>query len=223
MLKLFLALIVSILPWPIKRFILVHFYKYVIHKTARIGFSLIMVKKMTLSAGARIGHFTVIKGLDEFHLGESSRLGNLNWVSGFPTNTSSKHFSDQLDRDSALFIGSHSAITSRHLIDCTASIRIGKYTTFAGFRSQILTHSINIEENRQRAQPVNIGDYCFIGTGCILLGGSELPDNSVMGAGAVLNKHYQETYTLYAGVPAKPIKRLKSDMKYFQRKIGFVI
>lgn len=41
-------------------------------------------------------------------------------------------------------------------------------------------------------------------------------------AGAVLNKTYTEEWKLYGGVPAKPIKDISKDAKYFNRKIGFV-
>ena len=81
--KVFLALIIGLLPWPIKRYILIRFYKFEIHDKARIGFSLIMVKRMSLASGARIGSFTLIKGLDSLYIGESSRIGNFNWITSY--------------------------------------------------------------------------------------------------------------------------------------------
>ena len=35
-------------------------------------------------------------------------------------------------------------------------------------------------------------------------------------------KLYNENYTLYAGVPAKPIKTLPQEAKYFNRENGFI-
>jgi serine acetyltransferase len=61
-----------------------------------------------------------------------------------------------------------------------------------------------------------------VGTDCVLLGGSALPSYSALGAKSLLNKAHSETHCLYAGVPAKPVKSLGSDMKYFQRESGFV-
>ena len=121
-----------------------------------------------------------------------------------------------------MILGSQSAITHRHIIDCTNAVHIGEFTTLAGYRSQILTHSIDLMDCRQSSAPVRIGDYCFIGTDCVLLGGSALPSYSALGAKSLLNKAYDQTYSLYAGVPAKPVKSLEPEMKYFQREVGFV-
>ena len=117
----------------------------------------------------------------------------------------------------------HSAITNRHIIDCTNAVHIGKFSTVAGFRSQILTHSIDLEACRQSSAPVTIGDYCFVGTDCVLLGGSSLPNYSILGAKSLLNTSQQQEYYLYAGVPAKPVKELDRDFGYFSRTTGFVI
>lgn len=58
--------------------------------------------------------------------------------------------------------------------------------TMAGCNSQFLTHSIDIYFNRQGSKPIIIGNYCFISTRVTILGGSSLPDKSVLAAGAVL-------------------------------------
>jgi acetyltransferase-like isoleucine patch superfamily enzyme len=121
-----------------------------------------------------------------------------------------------------LVLGEHAAISNRHMIDCTARVVIGRFTTFAGFYSQILTHSIDLEKGRQSSEPVEIGEYSFVGTNCILLGGSVLPDRSVLAAKSLLNKKHSEPQTLYGGVPAKPIKALPANWAYFQRTAGFV-
>ena len=120
-------------------------------------------------------------------------------------------------------LSAHSAITNRHIVDCTERIRIGAFTTIAGFASQLLTHSINLENSRQEANPITIGDYCFIGTNCVLLGGSSLPDYSVLGAKSLLNRNCRDSYFLYGGVPAKPIKALPPTTRYFQRESGYVL
>ena len=132
------------------------------------------------------------------------------------------YFAHQINRDSQLIIGEHSAITKQHHIDCTSSITIGKFTTIAGYDSQLLTHSIDIFENRQDSHPIEIGDYCFVGTNVIILGGSKLPNYTVLGAKSLLNKQYTDTHALYGGVPAKKIRAITQDAKYFLREKGFV-
>src|SRR6202030_2082577 len=137
--------------------------------------------KLILEEHATIGHFTVCKGMDLVHLKAYASIGRLNWITGYPS-SSRRFFDYDTDRRPELVLGAHAAITSRHLIDCTAAVTIGDFTTVAGWRSQLLTHSIDLEVGRQTSKPIEVGRYCFIGTDCVLLGGSELPDFSVLGA-----------------------------------------
>ena len=153
---------------------------------------------------------------------KNSCISQRNWITGFPINTNSKHFSHDPNRKSELIIGQDSAITKCHHIDFTNSIIIGKFTTIAGYSSQFLTHSIDINEGRQDSKPITIGDYCFVSTRVIILGGSKLPSYSVLGAGAVLNKSFDQEWNLYAGIPAKATKELSKNAKYFNRKEGFI-
>ncbi|MHB8210565.1 MAG: acyltransferase [Acidithiobacillus sp.] len=221
--KKILAIVICFCPQTVKRFLWRRIFGFDIHPSARIGFSLVTPDSLVMRQNAKIGHFNVIKGVSEIILDCSASIGNLNWVSGFEKNTSSGHFTDQYDRSPRLLVGEHSSITSRHLIDCTDTVSIGKFATIAGFRSQILTHSISIAESRQRSGTVMIGDYTFVGTGSIILPGSFLPSFSVLGAGSMLNKNYTEEYKLYGGVPARPLKSINGDSAYFTRKIGYVI
>jgi acetyltransferase-like isoleucine patch superfamily enzyme len=92
----------------------------------------------------------------------------------------------------------------------------------AGARSQILTHAIDFKRNRQVSAPVRIGRYCFVGTACVVLKGARLPECSVLAAGSTLARAYDETFTLYSGVPALPVKALDRDAEYFRRTRGHV-
>ena len=87
----------------------------------------------------------------------------------------------------------------------------------------ILTHSIDLKESRQRSKPVHIGHHCFVGTGCVLLSESALPDCSVLGAHSLLASRLETPGYLYAGNPAKPIKPVEPDAKYFSRDTGYVL
>jgi acetyltransferase-like isoleucine patch superfamily enzyme len=174
-----------------------------------------------MEENSRIGHLTVCKNIDLLHLGAHAIIGQLNWITGFPSGPS-RHFAHQADRCPELVVETHAAITSRHLIDCTARVRVGRFATVAGFRSQLITHSIDLAAGRQSAEPIEIGEYCFVGTNCVMLGGSSLPHHSVLGAQSLLNKKWDEPYRLYGGVPAKPLKELSREMEYFRRTEGFV-
>jgi acetyltransferase-like isoleucine patch superfamily enzyme len=217
----FLYLLSFLLPWPIRRRMMQVLFGYQIHPTSRIGLAWVRPGELMMGKNSRIGHLTVCKGLSLLQLGESASIGRGNWITGFPAGHPN-HFAHQADRKPQLVVGDHAAITNRHIIDCTNSVSIGRFSTFAGFRSQILTHSIDLESCRQSSAPISIGVYCFVGTDCVLLGGSALPDYSVLGAKSLLNKRYEETCCLYAGVPAKPVKKLDSSYNYFSRTTGFV-
>jgi acetyltransferase-like isoleucine patch superfamily enzyme len=220
--KKILMLFSMLLPWRARRWLLQKQFGYQIHPTCRIGFSCIFPARLIMEERSRIENLTVCKNIDLLHLKAHATIGRGNWITGFPLGPS-PHFAEEKDRRPELIVGEHSAITHRHLIDCTNSVVIGKFTTVAGFQSQIITHSIDIEKNRQSSLPVRIGDYCFVGTNCVLLGGSLLPDFCVLGAKSLLNKSFTESHQLYAGVPARLIEELSPDCKYFQRTEGFVV
>lgn len=209
------------LPWTIRRRLLCRFFKFELHADAYIGYSLFFKTHVIMAPHSKIGHLNIFKGLSLVHLYEYASISRLNWISGFPLSEKS-HFQHILNRSPELIIREHASVTNRHLIDCTDQVYIGKYTTFAGYRSQILTHSIDLYESRQNCKPIHIGDYCFVGTSSVLLGGSSLPNYSVLGACSLLNEKHIDEYTLYGGVPAKPLLSLNKEIKYFNRQKGFV-
>ena len=215
--KFLFSLFIILLPWKLKRLFLVHFYKYDLDPTSHIGFSYIYPKILKMGPGSRIDHKVIAIHLDSISLGQNSSIGRGCWITGFPTGSNY-----DIHRKSELIIGNESAITKNHHIDCTNAIHVGNYVTIAGYNSQLLTHSIDYHENRQDSHPIVINDYCFVSTGVIILGGSSMPAHSVLAAGAVLNKVFSKEWVLYGGVPAKPIKDIPLNAKYFTREIGFV-
>jgi acetyltransferase-like isoleucine patch superfamily enzyme len=208
-------------PWGMRRSFLEKQFGFQIHPSCRIGFSWIFPTRLIMEEGSQIGTLTVCKNIALLHVKAHASIGNGNWITGFPLGPS-PHFAHEQDRQPQLIVGEHAAITHRHLIDCTNSVTIGKFTTMAGFQSQILTHSIDLEKNRQSSAPVRIGDYCFVGTNCVLLAGSALPDFCVLGAKSLLNKAFSESHQLYGGVPARAIEKVSPDFEYFRRTKGFV-
>ena len=221
MLKKAAMLFSLLLPWGLRRPFLQWQFGYSIHRTSRIGLAWIHPRHLVLEEHARIGHLTLCKNVDLLHLGAHALIGPLNWITGFPSGQS-RHFAHQPERRPELIVGRHAGISSRHFIDCTARVRIGAFSTIAGYRSQLITHSIDLSAARQSSEPIEIGEYCFIGTEAVVLGGSSLPHHSVLGAKSLLNKKWDTPYQLYAGVPAKPLRELSQEMEYFRRQEGFV-
>jgi len=221
-LKVFKVLLIFF-PWKIRRLILVSFFHYKIHPTARIGYSYIYPEFLIMKKNAVIGNFNVAIHIENMELGSNSIINRSNWITGYLEKEMGKiHYGHQTNRRAELILGDESSITKNHHIDCTNRIHIGRFVTVAGYNSQLLTHSIDVYENRQDSNTIIIGDYCFIGTRSILLGGSRLPDYSILAAGAVLNKSYSDVWSLYGGIPARKIKQLPHTAKYFSRESGFV-
>lgn len=218
--KKVLHLIISILPWQLKRRVLSKCFGFNIHKTAYIGLSVVNVGFLKMAAGSRIGHFNFIRSVTRIDLEESATVGNLNWITGAVSYLPMK-LSDGI-KPGLLHIGRHSAITNRHYIDCSGGFQIGQFSILAGVKTTLFTHSINIHTSNQNVQGIVIGNYCFVGTSCVLLLGSHLPDCSVLAAGSILTQYHQETHTLYAGNPAKEIKKFPRDAPFFSRERGHV-
>ena len=211
-----------LLPWSLRRMVLNKWFGYEIHPSARMGLAWVFPDKLIMGAGSKIDHLTVAIHLDKIDMRENSSIGRSNWITGFSSLAAVKHFSHQPERTSVLILGRHSAITKHHHIDCTNIIRIGDFVTIAGYQSQLLTHSIDVYKNRQDSHPITIGDYAFIGTNTVILGGARLPGFCVLGAKSLLNKSYDEEWKVYGGVPAKPVSDIPQDAEYFKRKEGFV-
>lgn len=209
------------LPWRLRRPLLERLLGYELHPTARIGVSWIAPRELVLKEGASISHFSICRNLDRLELGESAVIGSFNWITG-GASPETGHFAEE-ERDRALILGDHAGLTSRHIVDCTNLVEIGRFSTVAGYRSLLMTHSIDLELSRQVSAAIRVGEYCFVGARCTLLAGSQLPDYSVLAAGSVLVEAYDETHRLYAGVPARPQKQLAADLLYFARRHGYVL
>jgi len=219
---MFLKVISFFLPWSLRRRALQKWFGYQIHPTAKIGLAWIFPKKLIMEAETRIDHFSVAIHLDEIQMELGSTIGRSNWITGFPVGTSSPHFRHQPNRKAALLLKRYAAVTKKHHLDCTNIIEIGAYATIAGYDSQFLTHSINIMDSRQDSAPIKIGDYTFVGTNVVVLGGAVLPDRCVLGAKSLLNKAHSECLKLYGGVPARALSNLSPEANYFHRETGFV-
>lgn len=210
------------LPWWIKRRILQWACGYQIDPTARIGFSWVAPKHLRMGPFSSIGHGNVCKQIRLLELGSHAAICQFNWISGYPEGKGPR-FATETNRKTELILEEHAAINSRHHVDVTDRVRIGAFSILGGAGSQIVTHQIDFAEPRQTCRPVDIGAYCFIATRCVLLAGARLPDCSILGAMSLLKDRWEETHTLYAGIPAKPLKRLDPESGYFRRKQGNVL
>ena len=74
------------------------------------------------------------------------------------------------------------------------------------------THPLNAELRRtkENAQPVSIGDDCWIGGGAIICPGVTIGDRCVIGAGSVVTKDIPDD-SLAVGNPAKVIRKINDS------------
>lgn len=61
---------------------------------------------------------------------------------------------------------------------------------------------------KSKIKPILIEKGAWVAANCTILGGSIFPPRSILGAGSVFNKEAVEGECLYAGSPAKKIKKL---------------
>jgi len=220
--RLLIQVLLFPLPWTVRRLALQVLFGYEIHHTAHVGWSIILAQRLVMGPKSHIASLVVCKDIDALVMGGNSGIMPLNYITGYPTSCKS-FFTHETQRRCELVLGDCVGITSRHFLDCNGGVYIGDYTTIAGLRSQILTHSVNVYTNRQETKPVFIGRYCFVGTACIILPGATLPDFCVLAAGSVLTAAMPQSYTLYAGNPASARKQLDTvDVPYFSRSTANV-
>jgi acetyltransferase-like isoleucine patch superfamily enzyme len=188
-----------------------------IHPTASIGLSLVApFRTLRMGPYARIGHLNVARGMDTIVLGPEANVGHLNWIYAEPSG--SEHLRHETDRRTELVLEEGAGLTSRHLVDCSAPVTLGRYCLVAGYHTQMVTHGIDMGENRQRTRPITVGEYSMVGTRCVLIGGASLPPRSALGAASMLRQPFEQQGTLYSGVPAVARGTLDRESKFFARR-----
>ena len=112
-------------------------------------------------------------------------------------------------------IGQGTIIGDHATLDGRAKLTIGSHVDIASevmiFNSE---HDIESESFNAIEEPVEIGDYVFIGPRAIILAGVKIGEGAVVAAGAVVTKDV-EKYEIVGGVPAKVIgERKQKDLHY---------
>jgi len=202
-------------------------FGYRIGKRVRIGLSLIdagdceiaddvsighlnvvtRVKKLKIGDHVRIGFLNIVRGGDEVRLGRYAEIIRMNEINSIPD-------PDVVNPvDPRFLLGDGSVITAGHKIDFTDRVEIGCRAILGGRHSSLWTH------NRQRTQPVSIGDCAYIGSEIRVAPGGRIPSRCIVGIGSVVTGEIDREGWLIGGVPAKPLKELSADDKFLiQRK-----
>ncbi len=100
-------------------------------------------------------------------------------------------------------------VTTGCYFQAIGKIIIGK-GTFIAPNVGIITQNHDLEDPDKRgvAKDVVFGEKCWIGMNSMILPGVHLGPHTVVGAGSVVTKSFEEGYCVIAGNPAKVIKKI---------------
>ncbi len=175
---------------------------YRIDRTARIGFSMVLVDRLEMGAGTIIGHGNQIKGPITIEMAERAKIGHFNTVSRAAQGISVG--------PSTLRMGVYSAVTARHRLDLCTDISIGDYSTVAGTGCQLWTHGYVHEMEgiaRYRIDgPIVIEDNVYIGSMCFISMGVRMAKGVIVGGGTAVAKDLLEP-GLYVSGPLRQLPR----------------
>jgi acetyltransferase-like isoleucine patch superfamily enzyme len=148
----------------------------------------------------------------QIHVGEGTRIGQFAWFS-------------LVAKDAQIVIGRDCTLSASLAITVRGTVTIGDGTAI-GERCLIADHGHDHRTYLEPAmtagtapsfgwetsepQPVTIGNGVHIGVNVVILPGVEVGDGAVIGANSVVTKSVPD-YTIVAGVPARPIRRLAPD------------
>lgn len=169
------------------------------------------VGHVSLGAGTRIRGGNVWRNLERALLGKNVLMGSWNWITAAPEFFGGSGFGELIMED-------ESALTSGHYLDCSATIRIGRWSTLSGRGSTLLTHQIDYVTNQLRADPITVGNRCLINSNVRITPGCRIADGVLVAMGAVIAGNLDDELTLYAGVPAVAKKPI--DGKHLHRTVG---
>ena len=126
-------------------------------------------------------------------------------------------------KEARITIGDNVSIGQNfHVVSFDRELKIGSHTTISGnvFISNV-NHGyqeMNVHSLDQKMIPADteIGDYCFVGYGAVLLPGTKLGTQCIVGANSVVKGDYPD-YCVLAGSPARIIRIYNPETKQWER------
>jgi acetyltransferase-like isoleucine patch superfamily enzyme len=109
-------------------------------------------------------------------------------------------------------IGTYPGDSPGVYINANNGVHIGDYTNL-GPNVGIVSSNHDLVNNDQivSAAPIHIGRYCWLGMGAVVLPGVRLGDFTIVGAGSVVTKSFEEGHCVIAGNPARVIRQLSKE------------
>ena len=122
-----------------------------------------------------------------------------------------------MDSPWKITLGVNTLVNEMCYLDGRGELMIGDNVSVSQGASVITaSHGVHSDTFEYFEEKVLIEDNVWIATGAIVLNGSHLRNGSVIGAGSVF-KGSTEPNTIYAGNPAKAIKRRKISEEFKQK------
>lgn len=164
-----------------------------------------------IGEGVAFGSLNAFRNMAEVRIGAGSFLGNLNSVSAHPD------YQHQTDWAGRLILAPQSGITSRHYLDCSGEIRIGRMGMVAGVKSVLQSHELNLRRNEATIGRISIGEYAFTASRVVIVKDAHVPARSVLSAGSVmLRGDTRGQEGVFGGNPARFVKEF-TDAKWMTR------
>lgn len=102
----------------------------------------------------------------------------------------------------------HNVVVIGTNITIGENVIIGPNTVLSGANHQFNGDNFRALPSKSLG-PMIIEEGSWIGANCTVLSGAKLPKQSILAAGAVLNKKMTEEKSIYGGIPAKKIGEVK--------------
>lgn len=216
------AALFGILPSPLARLFYRLFFGYKIGRRVKIGFSVIDVTDCEIGDAVSIGHFNLFTGTKKISIGEKTRIGFFNVFRGGDEINIGRYCEilrwneinsilepDAVNNTDPRFIlGDGSMIAASHKIDFTDKVVFGKRVILGGRNSSVWTH------NRQKTEPVIVGDYSYLGSEVRIAPGAAIPAQCIVAMGSVVSGELANESRLIAGVPAREIRELGEEGRF---------
>lgn len=172
-------------------------YNFIKKYYSYIRGTLLSLRFSKTAAISSSGSVTVIKNNGKIYVGNSTKI----WPGvKFSCNAPP-------GREAILQIGRHCTIGDRTEIHCGERIEIGDWVRIA-WDCVIMDRDYHgYLDEPEKTAPVKINDGAWIGCRAIILKGVKIGEGAVIGAGSVVTRNV-EPYTVYAGNPARLIKKL---------------
>lgn len=121
------------------------------------------------------------------------------------------------DARKGFVMGENSVVNEYARMDTRGGIVLGRNVSISS-RATILTasHDPNSADFTGFEQAVSIGDYVWIGLNALIMPGVTIGEGAVVAAGAVVTRSVAP-FDIVAGVPARPVGRRNTDLRYSTR------